>query len=136
MRESLLKQYFEGEVSAQSLKVFLDTIIRKNELKREHNLICDLKDDYTVKLEHLIALCNDYLNKTLDAEDISGIAFFLQGSDHFDWDNRTEDGAVIADVLDDWCTPEIDYPINPRNIKMVKRGLYEGVYDTSTLSMD
>jgi len=135
MKESLVKEYFDGEIGALSLKPFLAAIRGQSELVAGRNLFTDLDRSRTVTSRDLEKICHDYLAGIFDAADVEALAFFLMGSDHFIWDNGTRDGAVVAELIDDWNAPEIAFAIDERNIRIIARGLSEGIYDTNNLSL-
>ena len=136
MKESVLKQYFDGEIGVLSLKPFLSPVRDVSKLTKGDNFDCDLSDEYQLSLKDLRKVCDDYLAGSLDEADVVAIAFFLLAADHFVWDKTTESGAVVAEVIDDWNSPEIDFPITRRNMKRIARGLDEGIYDPQALSTD
>lgn len=133
MKESILKDYFAGDVDACSLKVFLSEIAGVNQLRADTNLNLDLADDYPLTLQHMIRICDDYESGDLEVSNVTAIAFFLLGSDHFGWDSATPTGAVIAELISDWSTPEIDFPITRDNMAAIRRSLTEGRYDRHLL---
>lgn len=133
MRETLITAYFLGDVSAVSLKEGLQSIRGVSVLRKGENFNCDLSHSWTIKLHDLKMVCDDFLNGVLDAKDVESMAFFMLASDHFEWDNATSDGAAVAELIDDWASSSVAYPINKRNMKMISRDLEEGVYDSQHL---
>lgn len=131
-----MQQYFDGEIGALSLKTFLSSVRGVSKLVRGENLECDLTNDYEVSLKNLRKVCDDYLAGWLDEADVVAIAFFLLAADHLIWDKTTEQGSVVAELVDDWNSPEIDFPITARNMRRIARGLDEGIYDPGALSAD
>lgn len=136
MKESILRDYFSGEIDGGSLQVFLSEIVGVNELNAESNLACDLTSDFELRLDHLVMICDDFASEYFEASHVTAIAVFLLASDHFDWDSQTPTGAVIAELISDWSTPEIDYPITTENMNAIRSSLTEGRYDRSSLKIE
>ena len=133
MRESILAQYFDGRVPPSTLADALETVRGTNVLREDSNLFCDLSYDREITLSDLMKLGQDFIDGLIDASSVEAVCFFLGGTDHFSWDNTSHDGAIVADLIGDWGSPETAYPITKKNVKMIVRGLGEGVYDTFQL---
>lgn len=134
MKESDLAAYFDGNLDAHGLRVTLEDIRGHNELHTGVNFECDLLAEREVFIENLLHICQDFLSGLLDASDVQSVAFFLLGSDHFEWDSGTQSGGVIAELLDHWCEPSISFPITTSNMQIIAGGLAEGVYDVKFLA--
>lgn len=134
MRESQIAAYLSEEIPGVTLRESLRELHNVSVLRKGTNFECDLKENYPLNLSHLRRICDEFLNEVFGAKDIESLAFFLLGSDHFEWDSKTREGGIVAEVIDDWATPTIAYPINARNMKMIARDLEEGVYDAHHLS--
>lgn len=128
MKESTLARFLAGDVTVTALGDDLMDAVGTNTLRAGQNLVADFSMDVEVTRLHLVRLCEGFLAGELNAEQLEAIAFFLVGSDHFIWDTDIEDGALVADVLFDWSTPEINYPMTPDNIEAYRAGLLEGGY--------
>jgi len=135
MKESLLKMYFWGQIAPSSLKAFLDPVRQTSVLRTGEHFEFDLLEEYEVALADLKMICDHFLCGELGAVDVEALAFFLLASDNFVWDKGTEAGAVIAQIIHHWNCPEICFPITPHNMRIISRGLEEGVYDTQLLKM-
>jgi len=107
MREITLKQFFLGEISAETLAVDVSGSVIRLDRAVTTVQIEDMKEQFCLWREHLISLCDASLEKTLPSESLSAIAFALMASDAFEWDDE-----VISEVLSDWSCPEINYPLN------------------------
>ena len=66
----------------------------------------------------LIAKCDQYLNGQLEKSDLENYASDLIGKDFFDWDDE-----VISDIIFQWDSQEINFPINKKNIELWKHQL-------------
>ncbi len=133
LKESHIARYFDGLLSSKDLKKYISTIHRINRLEVNDNVVFDLGDERAIKIEELVKICDDFINDQIGVDDLMAISFFLQGSDHFMWDNSEEEGALIAEVLDDWASPETAFPINKKSVGAVRKCLIEGVYDVPFL---
>lgn len=133
MKESAVIGYFRGDLSPTLLRENLSDVLGVATLRKDSNLICDLNGAYEIKIPDLIRVCSDFLRDALTSQDIESLAFFLLGADNIEWDSNTIDGAIVAELLDDWASPETAFPINRKNVKIILRGLEEGVYDPKHL---
>ena len=119
MREQILKEYFDGTISADKLS---DDLIATVEVKgsiAKHNIINFKSDtDFVVTSKHLIQLCKDVLNDKIKLADMETIAFSLRSSDFFTWDSDTIDGGRVDEVIFNWESPEINTPTT-KNYVMV-----------------
>ncbi len=64
-------------------------------------------------------LCEAVLCGQLPAEELSTIGFALIASDKFIWDGDD----LIGDVIHDWSSPEINYPLTVENVCRFKNWL-------------
>lgn len=108
MRENTLKRFFLGEVNADSPAedvagsvIRLDAIVSSVKIE-------DMQEQFQLRRKHLIRLCDAALSKALLPEFLSAVAFALMASDAFEWDDN-----VISEVVCDWSSPEINYPLTP-----------------------
>lgn len=69
----------------------------------------------------LIAKCDQYLNDQIKEKDFEDYAWNLITEKHFDWDDD-----VISDIIYQWDSPEINFPITKTNIKLWKHQLETG----------
>jgi hypothetical protein len=67
-------------------------------------------------------LCDAFLERAIDAESLTTLAFGLMASDHFAWDDE-----VVSEVLSDWSAPEINFPLNDKTINMHRSWLADDV---------
>lgn len=128
MKESTLAKFLSGEVGAGVLRHDLANVVGTNTLRAGENLIIDLSVDLEIGKDHLIRLCEKFLNGDLDSDQLEAIAFFLIGSDHFVWDTDLKEGELVAEILFDWSAPEISYALTPENVSQCLAGLLEGHY--------
>lgn len=71
--------------------------------------------EFEIGLHHMIAICDDVLNGKMKPSTVDLLSFILIGSDYFSWDNDTEEGKRIADVIFEWNNETINYPLSLNN---------------------
>ena len=129
MKEIVLKQYFEDQVSVDDLAKDLKGTQRKNGFNTTGYFIesIDNGEEFLVQRKHLLKICNAAINGDLELTDIKTIGFAITGSDYFSWDFDSEDDEIICNVLNDWAVPEINFEINIENLKLWKEYIETGV---------
>jgi hypothetical protein len=71
--------------------------------------------EFQIQLHHMIAICDDVLNGRMKPGTVDLLSFILIGSDYFFWDNDTDEGRKIADVIFEWNNETINYPLSLNN---------------------
>jgi hypothetical protein len=119
MRESVLRDYFLELVDESRLSEDLAGSVAQT----SYDVISyysanDLTEDFEVVPTHLVKLCDAVLAGKINAKHLELIGFALIGSDCFIWngDDTEGGGELVADVLHDWASPEINYPLTAENI--------------------
>ena len=120
MKESVLRKYFDKEISAIALNQDVDesqikTGFDTTSLEIE---IMEDNDEYIITTEHLIELAADTISNKITFQNLATIAFALEGSDCFIWDSETKDGERVAKVLFEWDNEIINYPIDYTNLNL------------------
>jgi hypothetical protein len=120
MREDVLRRYFAAEVPVSVLVEDLEwSVIRLGDVEQTV-VIEDMQVSFVVSRPHIVMLCNAFLEKAINAEPLSTLAFALIASDHFEWDDD-----VVSEVLSDWSAPEINFPLNDETITMHRNWLVD-----------
>ncbi len=138
LKESDLKNYFEGKTCAQEL---IDKIQSK-EIERNipeapclpntpksEKFICDdgfhdlLGIGFRLTKDHLLRLCNDFLLDKISAWNLEDVAFILYACDGIAWGNNEEERKLIAETIFHLSSPDINYPLTKDYIKKVKESL-------------
>jgi len=125
MKESTLKEFFEGKVGDDELLSDLTgAALTSGDVA--HFRIEDMDTEFTVTTSHLVKVCDSALSGKLQPEQLKSIGFCLQASDTFDWDADTEEGGRVADIVFYLSSPEINYDLNAINLSLFKELLLHG----------
>jgi hypothetical protein len=68
---------------------------------------------FSLQRDHVIKLCEAFLDRALTPEALTTIGFALQASDAFEWEDD-----VISEVLSDWSAPEVNFELNAKTLNM------------------
>lgn len=129
MKESILKKYFKNQISAELLAEDLRDSQQKTGYDTTSVTVESLDNgEFEIEKEHLIQLCEDYLNNQISSKDLNTIGFALMFSEFFHWDNDTKSGELISQVISDWDNENIGYDINTKNVQLWKEYLETGNY--------
>ena len=127
MKSCVLKSFFEGACDAVALAEDLHgTTVQTSTNVFTHRMDDDLAEEFPVEPEHLVKICDAFLDGDLTKRMIEDIGFGMIASERFDWDSGNSGGERVAGVLDSWCSPEIDYPICELTIKKFRHYLTTG----------
>jgi hypothetical protein len=77
-----------------------------------------LNKEFKISRSDLIAKCDQYLNGEIQERDFENYASNLITGEYFVWDDE-----VIADIIYQWDSPDINFPITNRNIRLWKHQL-------------
>jgi len=126
MRESTLRQFFEGHDKIQALREELIAATKKRGPNWSSQVIISMDSDFEVTPKHLVLLCDEVLLGMLPPTLLEAVGFCLVASDHFHWDTDTRAGELVADTVFDWASPEINHPLNETNVKKFRERLVTG----------
>jgi len=113
MNADVLKGFFDGRVCAADLAreaARAETLFAEGE---HEPLANDLAGDFTVRPDHLVALCDAVSSGEMRACQLEVLAAVLVRSERFTWDPRTPEGALVSRVIYAWEAPEINYVLTP-----------------------
>jgi len=131
MKETILKEYFDKIISAEAL----NQDVNESQVKTGYDTtrldieIIDENREFQITTSHLIQLAEDTILNRITTKNLATIAFALEGSEFFSWDDDTDDGEKVARVLFDWDNEIINYPINNKNLTLWKTNLKTGEYN-------
>ena len=118
-REQTLRRYFEGNLSASVLDSEAVGSLSRAGIETTHR-IEDMPEEFTITVPMVLALCDGFLSGELSAKALGAIAFMCLASDRFEW---TEEDQIIAELFNDWSSPEINYALTKKNIARCRRWL-------------
>lgn len=129
MKESILKRYFEMQISAKQLAEDLKASQQQTGHDAKSVTVEGVNEGYfKVETSNLIKLCEDFLTGQILREDLNIIGFVLMSSNYFYWDNETKTEQIIGEVISDWDNENIGYDINRKNVQLWKEYLETGNY--------
>jgi len=121
MREQILREFFVGKTSAIKLaRDVSGSVARLSQVASEVRII-DMDADFEVTRPMLVALCDAVLQGEFPPLELKTVGFALMASERFRWDGDKDD--VLASVIADWSTPEINYPLTMANVKRFRMWL-------------
>jgi len=77
-----------------------------------------LNQEIKISRSDLIAKCDQYLNGEIEERDFENYAWNLITEENIDWDDD-----VISDIIYQWDSPEINFPITKQNVRLWKHQL-------------
>ncbi len=121
MQEEVLKQFFEGKVSAEELAADVAGSTKSVGGVVSYQKVEEMESEFGVNRGMLIKLCDAVLEGRLAPELLHEIGFALNASDRFVWDADEDD--LQSDLISDWSCPEISYPLTIENIRRCRAWL-------------
>jgi hypothetical protein len=113
MREETIATFVTGDLDAEVLNSEALESIAHYDAVRTAIAVTDLDTEFVLSRDHVIRLCDAAIQGKLSGAALNAVAFALIATDHFAWDDD-----IIAEVLNDWSAPEINYPLTPLNLAM------------------
>jgi hypothetical protein len=119
MRETVLRDFFLGRVTPFALA--RDVLGSKKKVGAISYVVEveGMEGEFSITREMLVSLWDTVLSGQLPPEELAAIGFALVASNSFMWD--TED--VVHDVIHDWSSPEVFYPLTIDNVQRFKNWL-------------
>jgi hypothetical protein len=118
-----LRDYFLGDVGISALRADLKGAVTRTSHDVHRQTITDMEAAFSLSSTHLVSLCDAVLADQLPPSDLSVIAFCLVASEHFQWDADTPEGRLVEEMLYEWDSPEINYPLNLQTVAKFRRRL-------------
>ncbi len=129
MTEQKLKEYFESKLTAEQFALDLKDSQQKTGYDTTAVYIDNLNEgEFEIRTEHIIKLLDDAISNKLQPIDLNTIGFALMTSDYFFWNNDTESGERIANVIFELDNPEIGFDLTSKNFLLWKEYLLTGEY--------
>jgi hypothetical protein len=120
MREQMLRDFFEGRTSAAELAGDVKGSTSTSGILSKVS-VEDMSEQFPVSSTMAVRLCDAVLSGELPAANLQTIGFVLIASDRFEWDGDKDE--VLASVISDWATPEINYPLTIENVRKFRSWL-------------
>jgi len=120
MSESVLRDFFQGRVSAQDLTADVSGSVERISAITSLHRISDMDGQFALSRQMLVSLCDAVLTGGLPPPMLQPIVFALLASQHCDWEDN-----LISNVLSDWSCPEINYPLTTETVGKFKRWVLE-----------
>lgn len=86
-------------------------------------LSADLEMPLILTRDDLIRLCDAHLDGPLPLETLSHLAAAILASDNLAWDETTQDGELVAEVLWEWSTPETETGLTTESVSIHRQTL-------------
>jgi hypothetical protein len=110
MKEIILRMFLTGDATADELGADVRTQMLPSD--SPEFVVEKMAIDFELTTTHLVKLCDVTMHGQLDSLYLEPIGFALACSAHFSWNGDTEDGARVAEVVDNWASPETNYRLN------------------------
>jgi len=108
MHEATLKQFFLGTVDARQLAEELSkSAIEDGPLLILHQ-VTEMERDFTVRVEHLLRLCDAVLDGIIGTHYLEVIARWLVGSEKFEYETGTRIEGLVGRTVLEWSAPSTD----------------------------
>jgi hypothetical protein len=114
VHEQTLREYFEGRIGADNLAVDVRGSTEITGIVYVQRIV-DMEDEFRVHRPHLLKLCDAVIAGEFPSDLLAEIGFALMASDKFVWDS--DDDELVAAVIADWASPEVNFPLTLENIK-------------------
>jgi hypothetical protein len=121
MRETALREFFEGKVTAAELARDVAGSTTCTSQTTTLVSIEDMDKEFVVSADMAVSLCDAVLRGDLPREALKTVGFALSASDKFCWDADGEE--VLANVIADWSCPGINYSLNLENVERFRAWL-------------
>ena len=130
MREVMVRQFFERQISAAELeREAAGSVSRRvdgNGTLHSQHRITAMTEEFVLTPEHLVQLVDAVRAGELSRDALDAITFCLEASDRFDWNGEEPPGDRIPDALFWLGTPEINYPLTDSVLAKIRHFLVTG----------
>ncbi len=124
MHESTLRDFFAGDIDAVALRTdFIGTLTVGEDMLTYD--IVKMTEPFRVIPRHLVRLCDAILDRSLPAEILKPVGLCVVASDNFAWAD-TATGDLVAQTINDWASPETNYPLTQTNVELFRERLLTG----------
>jgi len=126
MKETILKDFFEEKINDHVLMSdLMYTTSSMGDITQFW--IEDMPSVFRVTPSHLVKVCDSALSGNLQPGHLKVIGFCLQASETFEWDENTDEGGRVADMVSFISSQENNDELNTTNLMMLKELLLNGL---------
>jgi hypothetical protein len=118
LSEGSLAAFLSGTLEPELLNQEARSATEDVDSTRTKVFVRDMSSDFMVSAIMAVRLCDAALDERISPETLRILAFVIIASEHFEWNDE-----LIAAVLHDISTPEINYPLTPANLRDFRRWL-------------
>jgi hypothetical protein len=126
MNASTIRDFFLGTATVDALANDVRDAWRWRASDSRELRMEDLLEDFRVESAHLVRVCDAVISNRLPASALEPIGFGAIASDHFTWDTDTEDGNRVAETLQDWSCPEVNFALTRETAEKFRTRLLSG----------
>jgi hypothetical protein len=126
MNAVLVRDFFLGKVTAPQLARNLADAFERVSKQSSRLRMQDLNEDFEVRPEHLVRLCDAVMNGSLPPPTLEAIGFGLIASDFFTWDSNTPEGWRVGQALHDWASPQVNFALTKETASKFRERLISG----------
>ena len=124
MHEAILRDFLAGTADVATLRNDLIGSLTVAEDSLEYDVV-KMAEPFRVIPRHLVRLCEAVLDNSLPPEVLQPIGLCVISSDHFAWAD-TATGDLVVQTLNDWASPETNYPLTIGIVKLFRERLLTG----------
>lgn len=116
--EEAIAACLSGELAPELLNRKAEGAVERVDDVRVNIHVREMRRDFVITSEMLIRLCVAALERQLSPVSLSAVAFAIIASDHFEWHDE-----LVGEVLHDWSSPDINYPLSRDNLERFRAWL-------------
>jgi hypothetical protein len=131
MKETDLRSFFEGSLSANDLALALDKARLDEPINGAPLLVEQIEpteEPFEVTAVHLNLILKAALAREIKEMDLVNLAFILLYSEHYTWNGETEDGERVSTTVFDWDASDENFALSRNNLKKWQTYLHTGEY--------
>ena len=119
MKEATIRDFFLGAADPGTLAAEARDAVEPAGGRRRRIHIEDLPpaEEFTITAPMLVRLCDAVLAGSFPGSALETVAFAIVRSEHLRW---SEDDELIGRVLYDWASADLNWDLNPVNVRMFR----------------
>lgn len=116
--EEAVAACLSGELAPELLNRQAEGAVERLDGVRVNIHVREMRRDFVITRDMLIRLCDAARERQLSPVSLRAVAFAILASDHFEWHDE-----LVAEVLHDWSSPEVNYSLDPDNLERFRAWL-------------